>query len=241
MSAEVVDAYSKVTKISASTTKYAAPKSVGKATPGFGTVSFSWQQSAVTPAGMQPSAERTYTVGMWVGTEFIVFGSGDGEHTRIVSGSAITITVTGRTAVATGLASQKYTFGIQESGAVGDDIATSAIAKISASPWKYAAPKVIKPTAGATMLTWTPVKAATGDQTITYVVGVYDSKAKEFRAIPEVIETAEHVAVSISALGMGKIGVQELLWEDGNLIAKSAIKIVTVKSLVSNHGGRFFF
>jgi len=223
------DKFSKITKISASTTAYAAPKSAGKATPGLGTATFSWKQSASTPAGMDTGANREYTVGIWINKEFIAFGSGDGEHSRIVNGNAITITVTGRTAVVTGLASQKYVFGVQESVTVGDDVAKSAIAKISASPLKYTAPKVNKPSKGATTLTWTPVKTATEGQIITYVVGVYDNKTKEFKVTPEIIETAEHVAVSVSALGVGRIGVQELLWEDGNLVAKSAIKVITVK------------
>ena len=92
------------------------------------------------------------------------------------------------------------------------------------------APKVIVPAKGATTLTWDPVKTVMDNQEIIYVVGVYDSKTKGFKAIPEVFETDENVGVDISRLGLGKIGVQEILKDavTGNVIAKSAIKVVTV-------------
>ena len=67
-------------------------------------------------------------------------------------------------------------------------------------------------------------------QTIAYVVGVYDSKTKAFKPIPAPITEAESAITNISALGLGKIGVQEILWESGTIIAKSAIRVVTVKA-----------
>jgi hypothetical protein len=126
-----INKFSKVTKVSASTAKYAAPKSAGKAIVSSSDVTFAWKQSAATPADMVPGTNREYTVGLWVDNEFIAFGSGEGAHTRIINESTITITVTGTKAVVTGLASAKYTFGIQESVSVGEDIAKSAITKIS--------------------------------------------------------------------------------------------------------------
>jgi len=125
--------YSRVTKIAASTTKYLAPKKVGKTTYDLDSVSFAWKQSRAIPAGMDADAKREYTIGVFVGGEFIAFGSGEGDHARTVDGRAITITVTGTKAVVSGLASQKYTFGVQEFVSVGEDIAKSSIAKIRVS------------------------------------------------------------------------------------------------------------
>ena len=130
-SADGTGNYSRVTKISASTAKYAAPQKSGSPVFGSDTVTFYWKQSRIAPAGMDADAVRSYTVGIFIGNEFIAFGSGDGEHTRVVSGNSITITVTGTKAVVAGLAQQRYTFGVQEFVSVGDDVAQSAIAKIS--------------------------------------------------------------------------------------------------------------
>jgi hypothetical protein len=94
---------------------------------------------------------------------------------------------------------------------------------------KYKAPKVAKPVQGNATLAWTPVKTApTSVYTVTYAVGVYDTQTKALDTI-QIIEDATSGITDISKLGTGKIGVQELLWDGGNLIAKSAIKVVTVK------------
>ena len=121
----------------------------------------------------------------------------------------------------TGLAYQKYTFCVKASTGTHE----SSIAKLTVTPMKYTAPKVTKPATGATTLTWEPVKSG---QTVTYVVGVYDSKTKAFDT-SKIIDSAVSDVTDISKLGTGKIGVQELLWDGGNLIAKSAIKVITVK------------
>jgi hypothetical protein len=90
---------------------------------------------------------------------------------------------------------------------------------------------VTKPVTGTTTLTWESVKTPTGEQSVTYVVGVYDAKTKTFDAI-KIIEDAKSGEVdNIKSLGRGKIGVQEVLTDTvtDNVIAKSAIKVVTVK------------
>ena len=81
-------------------------------------------------------------------------------------------------------------------------------------------------------LTWTPTKAATEGRTITYVVGAYDSKTKTFKEIPVPITDAESAVTDISSLGFGRIGVQEVLTDTvtGKVLAKSAIRVVTVRA-----------
>ena len=245
------DKFSKVTKISASTAKYVAPKSAGKATPGLGTVTFSWKQSAATPADMDVGAERAYTVGIWINNEFIVFGSGDGEHLRIINGSTITMTVTGRTAVVTGLASQKYTFGVQEFVSVGDGVAESAIAKISASPSMYKAASIKQvagtPILGGAISVTFKVGLPTGTTTRGYEYAWYDDRAgsetrKQYIALPSgevsINEAGGMITGSFTELLSSKgtadnkatIGVWEVLYDvDGNVVAKSAMKKITVK------------
>ena len=245
MQAKTGEQFSKVTKVSASTSKYAAPKGkVNKqasAGAGVGSVVFELSKASATSLASSFNGTATgYEIGMYVGKQWL-FGSAlvgymakEGIRFEgagiMVSTTGVMFTGVGQVTVK-GLASQKYTFGLRETAMVDGTETESAIRKITAAPAKYNAPKVTKPTTGATTLTWTPVRTATEGQTIVYVVGMYDNKAKEFKTDPAIIETAEHVAVDISELGLGKIGVQEVLKDTvtGDVIAKSAIRVVTVR------------
>ena len=239
MQAKTGDVFSKVTKVSVSTKKYAAPK--GKVnnhaavTAGIGSVVFELHNASKTAF---TGAKTGYEIGIFVGKECLFGGAlieymmragirfdGDGVT---VSPTGVKFTGEGKV-TASGLASQKYTFGIRETATIDGTEAGSAIAKISAAPLVYNAPKITTPVNGATTLTWTPVRAAAEGQTIIYVVGAFDSTTKGFAAAPAIIETTECVSVDISELGLSlslnKIGVQEVLIDSatGNVIAKSAV------------------
>ena len=222
------DKISKASTFTGTTKKYVAPKKEGKIlTNAPGTVEFSWK-AAVVGKDVPPGAE-TYDVGIYVNkTIGYVFGADIATY----FGDSVKVDVDSehRKVKVTGLSSQAYTFGIKEIVTIGDFTVESAIAKISATPLKYAAPNVIVPAKGATTLTWSPVKTVMDNQEIIYVVGVYDSKTKTFDANKYIENAKSGEGDNIKSLGLGKIGVQEILKDavTGKVIAKSAIKVVTV-------------
>jgi len=232
---------SKVVKVSASTAKYAAPKGkVDKTATGLGTVTFTWDASKGAPTG----TNKGYTVGIFVGDKFFADGA-NGFPAGII------ISVTGNKAVVTGLASQKYTFGVQEYVTVGDDIAKSAIAKISASPAKYVAPKMNTVAAGATSLSVKeasktnpkPVNTATETYAYAYQFGVYDKTSKTYLwyGIDELpvgfsftdVDAEKGTATFLKPSGKHVLGVREIVkktvGDTTTVIAASATVKINVK------------
>ena len=92
---------------------------------------------------------------------------------------------------------------------------------------KYAAPKVHTPSRGDVAISW---ESAPGSR-LTYLVGVYDTTTKTFVSTPMTVLNGEfgYGHAFIKQLGPGKFGIQELLWEDGKVVAKSAVKVVTMR------------
>jgi hypothetical protein len=156
------------------------------------------------------------------------------------------------------LASQKYTFGIQEYVTVGNgddaDVAESVIAKISASPAKYAAPKMKM---GSTSLSLNdasatnpkPANTATETYAYAYQFGVYDNdkesptyKTYLWFGIDELpmgfdfdeVNEARGTATFDTPSGKHLIGVREVITKTVDdttiVIAASAVAKVSVKS-----------
>jgi hypothetical protein len=164
MQTKTGEQFSKVTKVSASTSKYAAPKGkVNKQAAhaaGAGSVVFGLQNASKTVIN---DTKTGYEIGIYVDKECL-FGSaligymtregirfeGDGA---MVSPTGVTFTGTGQVTVK-GLASQKYTFGLREVATIDGTETESAIAKISATPAAYRAAS-IKQVAGTQTLTGT--------------------------------------------------------------------------------------
>ena len=165
---------SKVAKVSPATLKYAAPKLIGKATPGAGSVTVNWNAS-------QTSGNRTYELGIWDAKSKTYLFAGDVGYAALVTNAGITIPHPGTatTATITGLAAQKYTLGLREVLTEGTVITKSAIAKISVSPLKYKAPKLAKGAkAEGSSGSFEVVKSVDNPGTAEYIVGVWDKSAK---------------------------------------------------------------
>jgi len=156
MQTKTGDMFSKVTKVSASTAKYAAPKGkVNKQagiTAGVGSVVFELQNSSKTSLASGFNGTKTgYEIGIYVGKEchfgsaLIGFMAREGIR---FEGEGITVTPTGVTftgegqVTVKGLASQKYTFGLREIATIDGTETESAIAKITASPKAYKAASI---------------------------------------------------------------------------------------------------
>ena len=239
--------------ISASTKKYAVPQKGAKAVSDTGKVTLNWKAAK----GLSTTAAvKGYEVGVFVGKECL-FGDELGAYLAKEGitlpqpvGKVTTITVTG-------LASQKYTFGVREIAEVNGFEAKSAIRKITAAPKKYVAPKVnekpgnVKPGLSASF-TWHAVQSPPAEA-ISYEVGIWDAVKKEYLWFSESvlsydkveIKKKQEVAVGVSIdsfplttadglttamLDKGKytFGVREVVSVGGNVIAKSATLKVSV-------------
>jgi hypothetical protein len=122
--------FSKVTKVSATTNKYLAPKIVpgtaGKPIVGSNWAELSWQENYNSGV----SGAKTYEVGIFVGN-VCLFGDDLGEY-MTAKGITFDPALTGKQKwiKVAGLKPQKYTFGIREIGIVGGFEVKSAILKI---------------------------------------------------------------------------------------------------------------
>ena len=204
LQAKVGSEYSKVTKVTGTTTKYAAVKSAKVKQEIIGQVTIKWTDDAKTT----PTAGATsYDVGIWVG-KVAVFTQAEFDLAKasLKPGKAqdaaqavwdqvkdqVGSTGVAKEATFYGV-TQKVTFAVQANADDNGTPVSSAAAKIAVTPVKYPAPASLKPAATAGVYEWaipkfgkiTPPAAVTttGDwdiKSVTYTIGKYDTKAKKF-------------------------------------------------------------
>ena len=245
--------FSKGTKTTASTVKYAAVKkdagwSVKKDA---GSVTITWKSSTGwkgwNPANY-PRTEASYIVGIYdskAGTWLDL----ESEGVKI---DAVIKTATGWKVTITGLASQTYTIGVQEqvkmtSGDGKDNIATSAVAKFNAAPLVYKAPKFSQTqNVGAAGIKLLRTKASpnppAGYTVAGYEVGVYDPITKRYiwggdsglggYEMKSGFSAAWTITNGdIKLVKKLKIAVREIMEKtnDSKVVIKSALQAITLK------------
>ena len=190
---DVSKPYSKITKTTATTKKYAAPPKGSVTDKGLGsaTISLKGTSNVAKASDTVKNGFKAYEVGILVNGAWF-FGE---QAEAYWLGQGIAIDYNGKVdgnAVLSGLGGQKYTFGIREiayTGAAESDkgvvFATSSIAKFSVQPTKYAGVK----NSGSTgsQLQWKsndvvakPADTASTTYQKSYEVGVYSGKAVVF-------------------------------------------------------------
>ena len=186
-------ALSKITKVSASTQKYTAPRKASVTDKGLGTATISLKSASNVAKATDTvkNGFKGYEVGILVNGNWF-FGE---QANTYWAGQGIAVDYNGKVdgkAVITGLGGQKYTFGIREvayTGTTESDkgavFATSAIATFSVQPTRYAAVKNNGST--GTLLQWKAndavAKPADTESIIyqkSYEVGIYSGKAVVF-------------------------------------------------------------
>ena len=150
---EYPDKFSKVTEKKITTKKYAAPKGNKVEGKGLGTATISLKSASniakVTDAVIK-TGTKSYEVGILVNKIWLFGDSADAYFVKEGITVAYNGTCAGK-AVISGLASQKYTFGIREVAALDTAVAHSDVAKFNVSPAPYKA-AVIKQDGTAKLL-----------------------------------------------------------------------------------------
>ena len=251
---------SKMTKVTASTTKYVAPKNKSVTGKDRGEATINWLQSTETSNRKLIGTNRIYEIGVLINKEWL-FGA-DAENyfatERIICPSTVlgTASATGlQSQKITGLAAQKYTFGVRETimvtnGINIDDTAVSAITKFSVAPATYKAPKFVTPVTAVNGTIELNLKGnyvlsvflRNNDESYRYEVGVYDTKSKQYvwgvaTGLGNDTENETGMKWTISNTtfikkGL-KIAIREVIIETKGttvtVVAKSAIQTITLK------------
>jgi len=242
---------SKMIKVSASTKKYTSVKAAGKATPGLGAVTLRWNASTnVAFASGVIVGKKTYEVAIYNANTKTYLFAGDESFDLLAADirGFDAVNQENRTVTISGLASQRYTFGVREVAELkdgdGNVISTveSAIAKFSASPSAYKAPKFEKPATGITTLNLMSASVTnprSGDQFYGYEVGVYDNRTKQYVwGTASILTDDTHEDTDgkdwtlTGTKGGMKIAVREVLYvseTDKTVIAKSAMTKISLK------------
>ena len=242
---------SKVTKVSATTAKYAAVAKDNVKQSIIGQVTFSWKDSTKNGSLVTTG----YEVGFWVG-KAAIFNQQDYENllasnakqkdkdtaTAIWAqiGKHIGTPITAKTITFDGV-TQKITFAVRATAEVDGTFVKSAVAKIAVTPLKYPAPATLtQPTPGTMTFNWTAPKNVTLPNvttpevmSITYTIGLYNTKQKKFTGTTATTFIEEIEGLTTDALSgvtaKDKVGVMQVIkFTNGNVV-KSAVKVVTVK------------
>jgi hypothetical protein len=252
--------YSSVTKVTGTTAKYAAVRNdttVTKQTV-MGQVTIGWKDA---PTAGTPTA-TSYDVGIWVGKEAVFSQTEFDEAVKLLKGAA---TIKNANAIwdqvgdqlAVGMSdhqktfygvSLKCTFAVRATATVDDTAVYSAVAKIAAAPLKYPAPAKVTQSAPGTMsFTWVapnlknnklPDVSPSEATSVTYTIGLYDTKKKEFMGTVDALTLIANLSVdtltteALTGVVKGNtIGVQQVITFANNKTVNNKTVVSAVKAL----------
>jgi hypothetical protein len=134
--------------------------------------------------------------------------------------------------------SLKCTYAVRATATVEGTAVNSAVAKIAVTPLKYPAPKTLtQPTPGTMKFDWTapdlknnklPDVTAPEVESITYTIGLYDTKQKKFTGTPVTTgDLTTDALTGVSATNV--IAVQQVIKFTNDNVVVSAVKTLKVK------------